>query len=154
MCLEEFQELEADPHPLPGGHELTPPVRYPPHQVDTVLLHLLVSQTFLLSITHSPRQPQGFNRHIFNYCGPNSWRAGEKYYLFKKKTIFFLNCRVRNKFPRLLTNLIDLQDLYKFRSEFADVYFTARTKSLNDLVCFITAEWNVNICKYLRTSWP
>mmetsp|Transcript_9934 Transcript_9934/g.17038 ORF Transcript_9934/g.17038 Transcript_9934/m.17038 type:complete len:221 (-) Transcript_9934:402-1064(-) len=40
--LEQLQQLEADPHPLPRRHKLRPAVGDPPHQVDAVLLHLLV----------------------------------------------------------------------------------------------------------------
>mmetsp|Transcript_64871 Transcript_64871/g.127370 ORF Transcript_64871/g.127370 Transcript_64871/m.127370 type:complete len:523 (-) Transcript_64871:1273-2841(-) len=41
--FQHLQELEADAHPLLGRHVLRSPVRDAPHQVDAVLLHLLVA---------------------------------------------------------------------------------------------------------------
>mmetsp|Transcript_21279 Transcript_21279/g.52407 ORF Transcript_21279/g.52407 Transcript_21279/m.52407 type:complete len:375 (-) Transcript_21279:2187-3311(-) len=40
--LEHVQQLKADPHPLLGRHKLRPAIGDTPHEVDAVLLHLLV----------------------------------------------------------------------------------------------------------------
>mmetsp|Transcript_241 Transcript_241/g.846 ORF Transcript_241/g.846 Transcript_241/m.846 type:complete len:825 (-) Transcript_241:710-3184(-) len=53
MRLEELQEVEADPVPLPGRRQLRAAVRDTPHEVDAVLLHLLVP---VLEDRGQPRQ--------------------------------------------------------------------------------------------------
>ena len=41
--LQQLEEFEADPHPLSGGDVFRASVGDSPHQIDAVLLHLLVS---------------------------------------------------------------------------------------------------------------
>ena len=51
--LQQLEKLEADPHPLAGGDKLRAAVRNPAHDVDRVLLHLLVP---VLQNWRQPRQ--------------------------------------------------------------------------------------------------
>ena len=43
VCLQHVQQLKADAHPLARRHVARTPVGDAPHQVNAVLLHLLVS---------------------------------------------------------------------------------------------------------------
>ena len=43
VSLEQLKELKTDPHPFLSRHKLSAPVSYPAHQVNAVLLYLLMS---------------------------------------------------------------------------------------------------------------
>ena len=60
--LEQLQQLEADAHPLARRHVLGSAVGNPPHQVDAVLLHLLV--TVLEDGRESRQQVLDGRRHL------------------------------------------------------------------------------------------